>query len=78
MNNMKIKLSYSGIGQMLRGPEMKAMVEEYGAAAVERAGEGYGCRVHNTGQRQACDVIPKTAAAYRDNLNRNTLMKAVK
>lgn len=78
MSNVKIKLSYSGIGAMLRGPEMRGLVEEYGSAAAARAGEGFGYRVHNTGQRQACNVFPENARASRDNLKNNTLLKSVK
>ena len=74
MDNVKIKLSYSGIGQLLRGPEMKQLVEEYGARAAEIAGEGYSYESHNTGQRQAANVFPKTAAAKRDNYKYNTLL----
>ncbi len=38
MNNVKIKLSYQGIGEMLRGAEMAALVEEYGSAAAVASG----------------------------------------
>ena len=78
MSNVKIKLSYSGIGAMLRGPEMASLVEEYGSKAATRAGEGYGYRVHNTGQRQACNVFPDSPRASSDNLKNNTLLKSVK
>lgn len=78
MSKMKIKLDYQGIGQLLRGEEMKALVEERGSAAATRAGEGYNHRVHNTGQRQACNVFPEAFEASRDNLKNNTLLKSVK
>ena len=78
MGKVKIKLSYEGIGQMLRGGEMKALVEEYASATVSRAGAHYGYRVHNTGQRQAANVFPTDYRGSRDNLTNNTLLKCVK
>lgn len=78
MNNVAIKLSYSGIGAMLRGEEMKQLVTEYASGVVQRAGTGFSMRVHNTGQRQAANVFPETAEASRDNLKNNTLLKVAK
>ena len=76
--NVKVKLSYSGIGALMRGPEMANLMEQYGREAAARAGDGYGYRVHNTGQRQACNVFPETRKASGDNLKNNTLLKSVK
>lgn len=78
MAKAKVKLSYEGIGQMLRGKEMKTLVEEHAAEAVSRAGAHYGYRVHNTGQRQTANVFPTDYPGYRDNLENNTLLKCVK
>lgn len=78
MSKVAIKMSYSGIGAMLRGEEMKQLVTEYASGVVQRAGEGYSMRVHNTGQRQAANVFPETKEASRDNLKNNTLLKVVK
>lgn len=76
--NVAIKLSYSGIGAMLRGDEMKQMVTDYANGVVLRAGEGFEMSVHNTGQRQAASIYPVTREAYLDNLRNNTLMKVAK
>jgi len=78
MNNVKIELSYKGIGQLLKGAEMRQLMEKYGSETAERAGAGYGYRVHNTGQRQAVNVFPETYSASRDNLENNTLLRSVK
>lgn len=77
MNNMKLVLSYKGIGQMLRGDEMKDLVADYGKRAAEAAGNGYGYDTHNTGQRQAATVFPTSYAARKDNYGNNTLLKAI-
>lgn len=77
MSKMTVKLSYKGIGELLRGPEMKQLVEQTGSGIAARAGEEYGYRVHNTGQRQACNVFPESGNASKDNLKNNTLLKSM-
>ena len=74
---IRISLSYEGIGQLLRGEEMKALMERFGAETAGRAGEGYDYRVHNTGQRQAVNIFPNTREAAKDNLKNNTLLKSL-
>ena len=74
----KISIDYIGVGQLLRGKEMQKLVEEYGAATVNRAGPHYGMRVHNTGQRQAANVFPADEEGALDNLRNNTLLKCIK
>lgn len=78
MSNVKIKLSYKGIGALLRGREMYKLVEARGEEAAVRAGEGFKSRVHNTGQRWAANVFPETFFAEKKNLKQNTLLKSVK
>lgn len=78
MSKVAIKLSYSGIGAMLRGEEMKQLITDYASGVVQRAGGDFSFRVHNTGQRQAANVFPTTKEASMDNLQNNTLLKAVK
>ena len=71
----KVKLSYTGIGQLLRGEEMKNLMTQFGSDRAHRAGDGYNFRVHNTGQRQVVNIFPETYEAYKDNLQNNTLLK---
>lgn len=77
MADLEIKLDYAGIGQMLRGDEMKTLVSEYGQKAVQIAGTGYGSSTHNTGQRQACNIFPADARSANDNYRNNTLLKVL-
>ena len=71
----KVKISYEGVGKLLRGEEMRNLMEQMGAERANRAGEGYDYRVHNTGQRQAVNIYAATHKAFKDNLNNNTLLK---
>lgn len=73
----KVKLSYEGVGQLLRGEEMMQLMGHMGAETANRCGTGYDYRVHNTGQRQAVNVYPVTRAASKDNMENNTLLKSL-
>ena len=75
--DVTIKLSYKGIGEMLKGPEMKSLVNDYGTRAASIAGSGYGHDTHNTGQRQAATVFPADRASANDNYQNNTLLKVL-
>lgn len=77
MGKVKIKLSYSGIGQMLRGEEMKSLVSDYGEKAAGIAGSGYGHETHSTGQRQAANVFPSDRKSANNNYRNNTLLKTL-
>lgn len=77
MGNVKVELNTNAVGALLKGPEVLAMLESQGAVIAGRAGAGYGYRTHNTGQRQICNVYAATPEAYRDNLEHNTLLKAL-
>lgn len=76
-DNVTIKLSYKGIGQMLRGDEMKALVADYGERGAGIAGDGYSYDTHNTGQRQAATVFPADGRSANDNYRNNTLLKVI-
>ena len=76
-NNIRIELNRDGIGALLKGPETEHMVQSFGNEVAQRAGTGYAARTHNTGQRQICNVYAATREARQDNLENNTLIKAM-
>ena len=78
MSKVKIELNRAGVGQILKGPEMQKVLESAAAGIVSRAGRGYAYRSHNTGERVIVNVYPETAEAARDNVNNNTLLKAMR
>ena len=77
MSNVEIKVNYKGVGALLRGPEVREMVDSIGAGIASRAGDGYGNRTHYTGQRSICNVYADSKEAKKDNLEHNTLLKAM-
>lgn len=77
MTNLKIELDRAGVAALLKGPETRNMVQSFGQAVAQRAGTGYGARTHDSGQRQICNVYAATPEARQDNLDNNTLIKAM-
>lgn len=73
----KIKLNSSGVRQMLRGSEVKDMIEQKAQSAANEAGNGYASRIHNSGERIIANVYPTTKEAWRDNMTNNTLLKVL-
>lgn len=78
MSKIKVELDYAGIGQLMRSEGMAEAVSQKAAEIAARAGNDYAYRVHNTGQRQAANVYPDSLEAWRDNLENNTLLKALR
>lgn len=76
MAKMKFKLNYSGVGRLLKSPAMRSVIESKAAAAQERAGDGYSVRYGKT--RVVAFVEAATDEAVQDNLDNNTLLKAVR
>lgn len=78
MSKIRVELDYHGIGELMRGSGMAEAVSQKAAEIAGRAGDGYAYRVHDTGQRQAANVYPDTSEAWNDNLENNTLLKAMR
>ena len=76
MARMKFKLNYSGVGRLLRSPDMKRVIESYADAMKKRAGDGYDVRYGKN--RVTAFVETGTESAAQDNMENNTLLKAVR
>lgn len=77
MSNVDVKIDYKGVGALLRGSGVRDMVDSIGAQIAGRAGDGYSHRTHYSGQRMICNVYADSKEAKRDNLENNTLLKAM-
>lgn len=78
MSKMKFELNKAGVSELLKSPEMKALLNSYAVAAANRAGEGYASEVH-TGQKRAyANIFADTPSARKDNWDNNTLLKSLK
>lgn len=77
MNKTKFVLNRSGVGVLLKGEEMKAMLEDITGSMVSRCGNGYEADVHNAGTRIIGSVAAETFEARRNNLKNNTILKSL-
>ena len=78
MSNVKIVLNSAGVVALLKSNEVAAMLQTVGNEVVERAGDGYKATVATSGDRKKVFVRPATAKARRDNMDNNTLLKALR
>ena len=75
---MLVKLNYDGIGELLKSEWAAECCTEIAEDIAMRAGDGYEVsEPHDTGQRVAVNVYADTDEAKADNLENNTLLKAV-
>ena len=75
--NIHIELNSDGIVELLKSDEIMAVLEEQGQEMLSRLGEGYATSKHVGKSRCNVSVFAETQEARRDNLNNNTLLKAV-
>lgn len=73
-DKFKFKLNYAGVGQLLKSEEMTSVLKSYADQASARAGDGYDVYVGRT----RVNVSVASEEAAQDNLENNTLLKAVR
>lgn len=76
MSKMKFQLNYEGVAELMRSEAMISVLKSYADAIAERAGDGYD--VHIGPRRANVSVRTVTDEAAQDNLDNNTLLKAVR
>ena len=78
MSKMKFELNRQGVGELLKSKEMEQVLNGYAQEIASRAGEGYRAGSYQGSDRVKVNVWPETPEAWQDNLENNTLLKAVK
>jgi len=78
MSKMKFKLNYDGVGELLKGSEMKDLLSNKADEIQGRCGAGYKSDVRVGKTRVNAMVSAATFQAKRDNLKNNTILKAVR
>ena len=78
MGNFKLELNITGVRQMLRSEEMKALLREKADAAAARCGAGYEAGDYLMPTRAVARVSAVTVQSRQDNLKNNTILKALK
>ena len=76
MAKMKFELNYAGVSRLLKSPEMRSVVEANAARIQKNAGDGYVVKYGKN--RVVAFVETGSDEAAQDNLDNNTLLKAVR
>lgn len=78
MANVKIEMNHGNMSKLLRSEEAAAVCKQYTDAAVSRLGDGYISTSFAPGKtRVNASVKAVTPEALRDQLENNTILKAV-
>ncbi|HEL2357132.1 TPA: hypothetical protein U2C31_001194 [Streptococcus suis] len=78
MARMKFKLNRAGVRELLKSPEMQAVLTDKANGIRNRAGTGYESDIFVGKTRANAMVYADSFQAKRDNKKNNTLLKAVK
>lgn len=74
---VEFELDINGLRELMKGPEMQAVLQEAGDAVASGAGGDYGVRVHVADYVAIANVFPESKEAAKDNYENNTLLKAL-
>lgn len=71
-------LNRAGVAELMKSPEMVALLKETAKTIQNRAGEGYEVSVFTGKNRANISIKTKSRKAIRDNNKNNTLLKALR
>ena len=74
---IKVELNHEAVGEMLKSSEMQELIKSYADEIAKKAGEGYASDTYNAGSRVIASAYTETEEAMEDNLENNTLLKAM-
>ncbi|HEL1545481.1 hypothetical protein HPA24_04455 [Streptococcus suis] len=78
MASMRFKLNRAGVRELMKSPEMQAVLTDKANGIRNRAGAGYESDIFVGKTRANAMVYADSIKAKRDNKKHNTLLKAVK
>ena len=76
MSNIKVKLNYKGVQELLKSDDMKAILDDYANRVMKQLDDGYEIE-HRTTDRAVVAIGATTAKARVQNSRNNTLLKAL-
>ena len=77
MAKFKFELNRAGVRELMLSKEMEAGLESLGANALARLGDGYSVNTRRGRNRVNVEVKADTWEARRENMEANTILKAV-
>lgn len=78
MSKTRFELSYKGMRELLKSQQMVSVCANRANDIANRAGAGYRVTTNIGSSRAHASVITATKKAMKDNLENNTLLKAVR
>ena len=78
MAKVKVVLNKSGVRELLQSAEMKAICEEHANRTLGQLGEGYTVTTMTGKTRANASVYAESATAKRENMENNTILKALR
>ncbi len=76
--HIDFKLNKAGVRELLRSSQMLSVCKQYAQTVQSKCGDGYEVTTHTGKNRVNASVHAGTVEARRDNLDNNTLEKAVR
>lgn len=77
MAKVEVELNLPGLNELMKGPEMKAALQEAGSAVARAAGGDYACDVDTLNWIAIANVYPNSKEAAHENFKSNSLLKAI-
>lgn len=78
MSKFKFELNKAGVRELLKSGEMQSILTNHATNIKNRAGDGYEQDIYVGRTRANAMVSAETFKAKKDNLDNNTLLKAVR
>ena len=76
MSKVRVKLNYAGVQELLKGPEVRALLEECGSRVMQSLPDGYEMETRMT-DRAVVTIHAATTKARVENSKNNTLLNAL-
>lgn len=77
MSDVKVVLNSSGVSELLKSPEIQAVLKEHADRIAQSCSGAYETDVYVGKTRANASIITRDGATYRHNLKTNELLKAI-
>lgn len=78
MSKVEIKLNRAGVRELLKSADIQAECKKHADAMVNSLGEGYEAYNYEGKNRNGAGVHTVTYEAAKENMERNTILRALK
>lgn len=77
MSKVRIELNTAGVRELLQSSEIMAVLEKEASARAAGLGPGYSVNTYVGRNRANAEIAAETEEARQDNLENNTLLRAI-